>query len=54
MCVYVWGRGVRKVSTAVERQQQQRRENESEEELEICNRIAIKKCHFDTCQLVFK
>jgi len=31
-----------------------RRENESEEELEICNRIAIKKCHFDTCQLVFK
>jgi len=52
LCMCMWG--VRKVSTAVERQQQQRRENESEEELEICNRIAIKKCHFDTCQLVFK
>lgn len=31
-----------------------RKKNESQEELEICNRIAIKKCHFDTCQFVFK
>lgn len=30
------------------------KKNESQEELEICNRIAIKKCHFDTCQFVFK
>jgi len=55
-CLSIWA--VRGVvyweSVNGSRKTTKRKKNESQEELEICNRIAIKKCHFDTCQFVFK